>query len=273
MASGTLPRLWSILNAPQFSMEVIISNREERGKLQNSHYSQLQKLLITIITSVLWLSSQKLLKCLTNWYTEHIQGFFTYFWTGTISRVSSTQNHGTRGKKLVFSRLNKPSASASPCTLCGLATWPARWPSNWDYSPMPMPFSMGGAKNQTQRVVQMWSHKCWGKGNDPFPWPTGYTLDSAWSVFAWSLPQGPTLLKSTEQWHDVGQCRCIVWLHSTKMARRPTYVRRSTYGHTVHNFIYFVEDCVDLLVGPWSITRSLTSLSSWFIDKNESFQF
>lgn len=37
MASDTLPRLASILNAPQFSMELTIFNREELKKLQNSH--------------------------------------------------------------------------------------------------------------------------------------------------------------------------------------------------------------------------------------------
>lgn len=67
MASGILPKLWSILSAPQFSMEIIIFNREELGKMQNSHYSWLQKLLVAILTSVLWLSSQRFLKCWTNW--------------------------------------------------------------------------------------------------------------------------------------------------------------------------------------------------------------
>lgn len=37
MAPDTLPRSVSILNASQFSMELIIFNREELEKLQNSH--------------------------------------------------------------------------------------------------------------------------------------------------------------------------------------------------------------------------------------------
>lgn len=56
-------------------------------------------------------------------------------------------------------------------------------------------FQYGGAQNQTQCVVQMWSHKCSVKCNDHFPWPMGYTLAGTAQCSRGLCHKGPHCLR------------------------------------------------------------------------------
>lgn len=194
------------------------------------------KLLMTILTNMLRFSPQSLLKCLVTGKQSLSMDLLP-----TVKLIQLLRSSETTIMWKILSLLQDKQAQLSqfPLIYHGLVSWPAWWLSSGIALLCPS-LSVWESPNSDTPFGPDVAPQVLSKGQWPLPLSCGPGFCCHSPVFAWSLPYGPRLFKSTQQRLGVGQCRPTMWLCSAKMPRRCTCVRRSTYGHTVHNFICFL---------------------------------